>query len=69
MDKTDETLEDNFAQIEQLLNKMQGENTSLEEAFQCYYKGMKLLQKCNAKIDQIEKDIILIEKGEEYHEL
>ncbi len=69
MENTRDTLESNFEQVELLLQKMEQEDTSLEESFKLYDEGMKLIKKCNDKIDKIEKDIILIEKGEDNHEL
>ena len=50
-------IEASFEELEALLEKMQDEETSLEEAFTCYEKGMKLLKHCNETIDKVEKKV------------
>lgn len=54
------TLEDSFAELEQILEKLEDEEVSLEESFQLYQEGMKLVKKCNQSIDKVEKELIVI---------
>ncbi|MBO5563996.1 MAG: exodeoxyribonuclease VII small subunit [Lachnospiraceae bacterium] len=51
------SIEESFEALEALLEKMQQEETSLEEAFTCYEEGMKLLKHCNETIDKVEKKV------------
>ena len=57
-----------FDQIEQLLQKLQDGEVSLEESFRLYEQGMKLLQKCNENIDHVEKQMLQIDEEGHTHE-
>lgn len=57
-----ESLEDNFARLDQLVISLQSGELSLEEAFKTYQQGMKLVADCNKIIDQVEKKLIVIEE-------
>jgi exodeoxyribonuclease VII small subunit len=52
------SLEDNFARIEDTIEKLESEDTTLEEAFALYTDGMKLLKTCNEQIDRVEKKVL-----------
>lgn len=54
------SLEEAFAQIEEVIAHLETEEITLEQSFQEYNKGMKLLQHCNATIDQVEKRVLQI---------
>lgn len=54
------SLEEAFAQIEEVIAHLETEEITLEESFQEYNRGMKLLQHCNAAIDQVEKKVLQI---------
>ena len=65
MDKM--TLEETFAGLEEVIKKMEQGESTLEESFQLYHKGMDLLKSCNDKIDEIEKKMLILdEKGAAY---
>jgi exodeoxyribonuclease VII small subunit len=65
MDKM--TLEETFAGLEEVIQKMEQGEATLEESFQLYHKGMDLLKSCNDKIDKIEKKMLILdEKGAAY---
>ena len=61
-------LETAFDQIEQLLQKLQEGEVSLEESFRLYEQGMKLLQKCNENIDHVETQMLQIDEEGHTHE-
>ena len=61
-------LETAFDQIEQLLQKLQEGEVSLEESFRLYEQGMKLVQKCNENIDHVEKQMLQIDEEGHTHE-
>lgn len=60
------SLEENLAQLNEIIAKME-EEIPLEESFQLYNQGMKLVKSCNSKIDRIEKKVIVV-NGETYDE-
>ncbi len=49
------TLEESFARLDELVEKLEDRDVPLEESFQIYKEGMDLLKKCNEKIDLVEK--------------
>ena len=53
-------LEELFAEIEEILKKMEDKEVSLEDYFFLYEEGMKKLKLCNEKIDQVEKKMLII---------
>ncbi|MCM1184367.1 MAG: exodeoxyribonuclease VII small subunit [Roseburia sp.] len=59
------TLEQTFERLEAAIERLEGEDVSLEESFKLYKEGMKLIQACNDKIDRVEKEVLkLNENGE-----
>lgn len=58
------SLEDNFARLEDTIEKLESEDTTLEEAFALYTGGMEILKSCNEQIDRVEKKVLkLTEDG------
>lgn len=73
LDKEKETvsglsLEEAFAQIEETIERLEAEEITLEESFQVYKEGMKLLKYCNEKIDRVEKQVLKINEDGELDE-
>lgn len=65
--KTEEqtSLEDNFSALEALIEQLEAEDISLEDAFTAYSRGMQVLKKCNEQIDRVEKQVMkLNEEGQ-----
>lgn len=59
------SLEENFARLEETIEKLEAEEISLEDAFAAYSEGMTILKTCNAQIDHVEKQVLkLTEQGE-----
>ncbi len=60
----DETLEETFARLEEIIRQMEEGKLSLEDSFTKYHQGMDLLKSCNDKIDKVEKQMqVLDEEG------
>ena len=58
------SIEENFAKLEEVIQRLEGGETSLEEAFAAYSEGMKLIKECNDQIDRVEKQVLkLTEEG------
>lgn len=58
------SIEDNFNELENILKEMQAEEVTLEQSFELYNKGLKLVQDCNEQIDTIEKKIKILEEAD-----
>lgn len=63
------SLEENFARLEQEIEKLEAEDVTLEEAFLAYSAGMKLLKECNAQIDKVEKKVLKLTNEGQLEEL
>ena len=59
------TIEENFTKLEEIIEKMESEDVTLETSFDLYSKGLKLKKDCNDKIDKVEKEMKVIEGGSE----
>ena len=57
----EETLEEVFAQLDDLAEKLEDQETSLEESFALYKQGMELAESiCSEKLDTVEKETLQI---------
>lgn len=54
------TLEEKFAKLEETARMLEQEDISLAESFRLYKDGMELLKQCNAEIEQVEKQVLLL---------
>lgn len=57
-------LEEIMEQLEQTVDKMENEKLSLEEAYETFSHGMKLVMQGNKAIDRVEKKIEVLMKKE-----
>ena len=58
-DKKEEITLDEMMQIlDEHIQQLESNDISLEESFQVYEKGMKLLKECSDKIDRVEKKVL-----------
>lgn len=62
------TLEQGFEKLDEMIEKLEGKDLSLEEAFSVYAEGMKMLKFCNDSIDRVEKKMLLINEQGDYDE-
>jgi len=62
------TLNEVFAQLDQVMEQMEEEQISLEDSFVLYNQGMNLLKTCNDKIDTVEKKMLVLDENGEKHE-
>lgn len=58
------TIEESFASLDAIIEELQNGDQTLEESFQKYEEGMKLIKNCNTAIDKVEKKLEVI-NGEE----
>ena len=60
-DNEEMTIEESFALLDEMAERLESEDVSLEESFKIYEKGMKLLKDLNERIDRVEKKMQLID--------
>ena len=60
MEERELTLEEAFAQLEEITRRLEDEEISLEDSFAQYQKGMQLLKYCNDSIDRVEKKVLVL---------
>ena len=51
-------------ELEATLMQLEQEELDLETSFALYQKGMQLLKQCNAAVDTVEKQLVILEEGE-----
>lgn len=61
-------LEEAFERLDGMLNELESPDISLEESFQVYQDGMKLLKQCNEIIDRVEKSVLKLNESGELEE-
>lgn len=64
----EQSLEDLFGQLEDIIRKMESDGISLEDSFGLYHRGMDTLKQCNDKIDKVEKKMLILDEEGETHE-
>ena len=67
-EKQEMTIEQSFAELDQIIERMQNSSLSLQESFDLYKKGVELVAGCSKKIDKIQCDIEVISKNAEREE-
>lgn len=70
MSKKEETsFEELMSQLEEITNKLEKEQLSLDKSVELFEQGMEISKKCNSKIEEAEKRItILINTNDEIKE-
>lgn len=68
-EKKNFSLEENFARLEETIEKLESDDISLEDAFNAYSMGMTILKECNEQIDRVEKKVLKLSEQGELEEL
>ena len=55
------TIEESFARLEGMVKELDSDEITLEESFQLYEEGMKLIKDVSGRIDLVEKKIRILE--------
>ena len=61
-ERTESTIEESFAALEDIITRMESSDISLDESFALYKTGMEELQHASAKIEQTKKAVMAISK-------
>ena len=67
-EKKEIKLEEAFEKLDEMLGELESPDISLEESFQVYQEGMKLLKQCNEIIDRVEKSVLKLNENGELEE-
>ncbi len=62
------TVETAFQELDRLADRLEDQETSLEESFALYKKGMELLKYCSEKLDTVEKKMLQINEDGTFSE-
>lgn len=58
-------LEESFEKLDDIIEKLEQSDVSLEDSFKLYNEGIKLIKNCNSQLDKVEKQMIILnEDGE-----
>ena len=63
MKKQDLTMEETFEALDNIVRQLESGDSSLEDAFVMYQKGMELLKECSKKIDTVEKKMLILNEN------
>ena len=61
----DKSIEETFEELDRIMEKLESNDTTLEESFAYYEAGMKLVKACGEMIDRVEKQMIVLQGGTE----
>ncbi|MCR4567917.1 MAG: exodeoxyribonuclease VII small subunit [Pseudobutyrivibrio sp.] len=61
-DNKENTIEESFQALEDIISKLESSDVSLEDSFALYKSGMEELQHANDKIEQTKKAVMAINK-------
>lgn len=64
----EKSLEEVFAELDILAEKLEDRETSLEDSFRLYRQGMELLKFCSEKLDTVEKKMLQINEDGTFRE-
>lgn len=62
------TLEKAFERLEEIIEKMNDREASLDDSFALYAEGTKLLKYCSEQLDAVEKKMLVLNEEGELHE-
>ena len=64
----EKSLEEVFAELDLLAEKLEDRETSLEDSFLLYRQGMELLKFCSDRLDTVEKKMLQINENGAFSE-
>ena len=62
--KEELSIEEMFDRLDGIMRTLEDSRSTLEESFESYEAGMRLVRACSEKIDKVEKQIMVV-NGEE----
>lgn len=65
MEEKELTIEESFAEIETILNKLESNEVTLEDSFLLYQTGMKQIKHCNDLMNAVEQKVQMLNSNGE----
>lgn len=65
MEEKELTIEESFAEIETILNKLESNEVTLEDSFSLYQSGMKQIKHCNDLMNAVEQKVQMLNSNGE----
>lgn len=65
MEEKELTIEESFAEIETILNKLESNEVTLEDSFLLYQSGMKQIKHCNDLMNTVEQKVQMLNSNGE----
>lgn len=62
------SIDEGFSQLDDILKNLEQEDIKLADAVELYTKGVSTLKECKDSLDQVEKELILLEQNGENNE-
>ncbi|MDD6101986.1 MAG: exodeoxyribonuclease VII small subunit [Clostridiales bacterium] len=62
MDKNN-MLEEKMSELSDIIKQMENPDVTLSDSFELYKKGVLCINECTGMIDNIEKELIILEEG------
>ena len=59
------SIEEELVGLEKMIRQLESQEISLEESFQLYEQGMKIVRETNTRIDAVEAQVLRIETDRE----
>lgn len=67
-EKKQMSLEERFAELEAIVNRMEEADVTLDESFELYKKGVSEVKEAGKMLDQIEKAMLVLNEDGELEE-
>ncbi len=64
MAKTRFSIEEAFEELNQIVKELESSELNLSDSMNLYKKGVRLLDKCSQTLDKTEKEIIVLQEGQ-----
>ena len=61
-------IEESLKELDEIVEKLESREISLEDSFAMNQKGMELLKQCSGKIDRVEKKMLIMNENGELSE-
>ncbi len=67
-EQEEQTLEEMFGSLDEVIMTMEKTDISLEESFRLYHAGMDMLKSCSDRLDKIEKKMLMLDSEGKVHD-
>ncbi|MBS7008011.1 exodeoxyribonuclease VII small subunit [Anaerostipes sp.] len=58
-------IDEGFSQLDEIIKQLEQEDVKLSDAVDLYTKGVEVLKECRDSLDQVEKELIILEQDGE----